>query len=147
MRRPFRSLLLMFALVSALSMSLLAGTPASAATSLEWAMLTKVNADRTAHGLRALPLRSSLTYYAHKHSVAMASRRALYHSDLRKICCFVAIAENVGVGSSLSGIHTAFMNSSGHRANILNRRWEGVGVGVVSSGGRLWVTEIFRDPS
>ena len=39
------------------------------------------------------------------------------------------------------------MNSSAHRANILDRRWRGVGVGVVKSGGRLWVTEIFRQPS
>jgi uncharacterized protein YkwD len=39
------------------------------------------------------------------------------------------------------------MASPAHRANILDRRWRGVGVGVVSSGGYLWVTEIFRQPS
>ena len=38
------------------------------------------------------------------------------------------------------------MGSSGHRANILNPAMRHVGVGVVSSGGQLWVTEIFRTP-
>src|SRR4051812_34198145 len=145
MTHPLPTLLPAFSLACALSASLLAGTPASAATTLEQAMLVKLNYARTSHGLRALPLRASLTYYAHKHSAAMASRHTLYHSNLRAICCYVAIAENGGYGPPLTVVHRASMASSGHRANILPRRWEGVGIGVVSSGGRLWVTEIFRD--
>jgi hypothetical protein len=39
------------------------------------------------------------------------------------------------------------MGSSGHRANILNPAMRHIGVGVVSSGGQLWVTEIFRAPN
>jgi uncharacterized protein YkwD len=144
MRHSIRGLLLSFALASALSVSLLASTPASAATTLELAFLTKINASRVNHGLRPLPLRSGLTGRAHDHSLKMASQRRLFHSDLSRICCYRAIAENVGVGYTVYSIHRAFMNSSAHRANILDRRWNGVGVGVVSSGGRLWVTEIFR---
>jgi uncharacterized protein YkwD len=147
MRHPIRTLLLSFALASALSVSLLAGTPASAATTLELAFVTKINAARTAHGLLALPARSYLTYKAHQHSAAMAKRAKLYHSDLSNIGCYTAVAENVGVGYTVYSIHKAFMNSTYHRANILDRRWRGVGVGVVKSGGRLWVTEIFRQPS
>ena len=39
------------------------------------------------------------------------------------------------------------MASPGHRANIMGTRWDGSGVGVVKSGGYLWVTEIFRETS
>jgi uncharacterized protein YkwD len=147
MRHSIRTLLLSSALASALSVSLLAGTPASAATTLELAFVTKINAARTARGLRALPVGSYLTTKAHAHSVAMARRARLYHTDLSTICCSRAVAENVGVGSTVYVVHAALMNSPAHRANILDRRWRAVGVGVVKSGGRLWVTEIFRQPS
>ena len=147
MHRSIRSLLLSFGLASALSVSLLAGTPASAATTVELAFVTKINAERKLRGLRALPPRSYLTTKAHQHSAAMARRGRLYHSNLSNICCFRAVAENVGVGYTVAGVHRALMGSSAHRANILDRRWRGVGVGVVKSGGRLWVTQIFRQPS
>ena len=147
MRHPIRTPLLSFALASALSVSLLGAAPASAATTLELAFVTKINTARKLRGLRVLAVRSDLTYRAHQHSAAMAKRGRLYHSDLSRICCYRAVAENVGVGYTVYGIHKAFMNSSAHRANILDRRWRGVGVGVVQSGGRLWVTEIFRQPS
>ncbi len=141
-----RTLLSSVGLASALTMSLLAGTPASAATTLELALVTKINAERTARDLRALPATSYLTYKAHQHSLAMARRGRLYHSNLSNICCYQAVAENVAVGYTVTGIHRALMGSSGHRANILDRRWRSVGVGVVKSGGRLWVTQIFRQP-
>ena len=147
MRHSIRTLLLSFALASALSVSLLASTPASAATTVELAFVTKINASRTARGLKALPVRSGLTYAARRHSAAMASRSRLYHSNLSNICCYRAVAENVAVGYTVYSVHKALMSSSAHRANILDRRWRGVGVGVVKSGGRLWVTEIFRQPS
>jgi uncharacterized protein YkwD len=48
--------------------------------------------------------------------------------------------ENVGYGSSVDQIHTLFMGSEGHRANILNPAYGQVGIGVVRSGGTVWVT-------
>ena len=146
-RSVLRSTLLTALLAGGLAVSLITGTPASAATTLERAVVTKINASRVAHGLRALPIRSGLTYQAHKHSAAMASRHRLYHSDLSRICCYRAVGENVGYATTVYRVHKALMASPGHRANILDRRWRGVGVGVVKSGGYLWVTEIFRQPS
>jgi uncharacterized protein YkwD len=147
MRNPIRTLLLSFVLAGALSLSLLAGTPASAATTLERAMVTKINATRVYHGLRALYFAPDMTTIAHRHSAAMASRHRLYHSDLSKVCCWRAVAENVGYATTVYSVHKTMMASPSHRANILDRRWRGVGVGVVQSGGYLWVTEIFRQPS
>jgi uncharacterized protein YkwD len=54
-----------------------------------------------------------------------------------------AIGENVGVGSTVRSVHRALMNSTSHRRIILSRAFTSVGVGVVRSGGRAWVTEIF----
>jgi len=144
MVRSIRTLLLSFGLASALSVSLLAATPASAATTLELAFVTKINAERKLRGLNALPARSYLTTKAHQHSAAMARRGRLYHSNLSNICCYRMVAENVGVGGSVLSVHRALMASPGHRANILQRGWHGVGVGVVKRDGRLWVTQIFR---
>ncbi|HEX7521315.1 MAG TPA: hypothetical protein VF441_04575, partial [Acidimicrobiia bacterium] len=39
----------------------------------------------------------------------------------------------------------AFSNSPPHLENMVNARFEWIGVGVVNSGGRMWVTEEFMD--
>jgi len=145
-RSVLRSTLLTALLAGGLAVALVTGTPASAATTYERAMYTKINASRVAHGLRPLYFAPDLTRIAHAHSARMASRHRLYHSDLSRVCCWRSVGENVGYGSTTYRVHAALMNSSGHRANILASRWTGVGVGVVKSGGYLWVTEIFRQP-
>jgi uncharacterized protein YkwD len=75
----------------------------------------------------------------------MARQHRLYHSDLTKVCCYRSVGENVGYATTVYSVHRAFLNSPAHRANIMGTRWDSIGVGVVSSGGYLWVTEIFRD--
>lgn len=122
--------------------------PVAAASSTESAFVSKINAARAAQGLTTLVVRSDLTSYARSHSAAMARRGSLFHtSDFSVICCWRTVAENVGFGPDVSTIHTMFMNSPEHRANILDARMREVGVGVVSVNGQLWVTEIFRAPS
>lgn len=54
------------------------------------------------------------------------------------------VAENVGCGSSVESLHQAFMNSTGHRANILDGDFTHVGVGVaMAADGTMWVTQNF----
>ena len=85
--------------------------------------------------------------YARSHSRAMAARGDLYHtSNFSVICCWSAIAENIGYGGSVPTLHRAFMASPPHRANLLNRRLRQVGIGIVVEGNRLWITEVFRRP-
>lgn len=128
--------------------ALVGAAPASAVTTREAAMLTKINNARTAHGLRPLRLSGELSTLARSHSRQMASTTTLFHtSSFSSICCWSAIAENVGTGDSVRTVHRAFMRSSAHRSNVLDRRMRQVGVGIVAAGGRLWVTEIFRRPS
>ena len=56
-----------------------------------------------------------------------------------------SVGENVGVGYSVSSLHSAFMGSSGHRANILKPSYNRVGVGVVMDGTKIWVTVRFLE--
>jgi uncharacterized protein YkwD len=139
--------MLVVALIAATS--LVAPTSASAATrgEIERKLVAKINASRIAHGLRPLQVRDGMRSYARKHSSGMAGRSTLYHtSNFTVICCWRSIGENVAYGYGARSIHRMLMNSPGHRANILSPGKRQVGVGVRIYGGRIWVTEIFRQP-
>jgi uncharacterized protein YkwD len=117
-------------------------------TAAERRMASLINHARTSHGRSALRLNSSLSDYARRWSATMASKNRLYHNAslatwLRNWNWRI-LGENVGVGGSVPQLHVAFMNSPPHRANIMDRRFRNVGVGVVVRNGRTWVTVIFR---
>ena len=46
---------------------------------------------------------------------------------------YKSAGENIAANSSNNGAVTAWMNSSGHRANILNSKFNYTGIGVVNS--------------
>ena len=145
--RPALLSLLVTAALTA-STGLVGAGPASATTTREARMLTKINHARANHGLRPLHASPDLMQAARSHSKSMAGSRVLFHTaSFSSLCCWEAVGENVGDGFTVRSLHRQFMHSSPHRANILARRMRQVGVGIVSSGGRLWVTEIFRDPA
>jgi uncharacterized protein YkwD len=75
----------------------------------------------------------------------MAESGRLFHSCLscRRGSGSRALAENVGVGDTVKVVHRALMDSSSHRANILNKSYDRVGVGIVRRGGRTWITQLF----
>ena len=130
------------------STALVGAAPAAAVTTREAKLLTKINNARAAHGLRPLRLSGELSTTARQHSRQMGSATTLFHTaSFASICCWSAIAENVGMGYSVRELHRAFMHSPAHRANILDPRMRVVGVGLVSAGGRLWVTELFTRPA
>jgi len=117
---------------------------------LESDFVAKVNAERSARGLTKLSVASDLVSAARAHSKQMADEHNLYHNPElgTDVGGWKKLGENVGKGPSVSSIHTAFMNSSGHKRNILDSDWTQVGIGVVvDSAGTIWVTEIFRLPS
>ena len=47
---------------------------------------------------------------------------------------FGTAGENLALAPSLDIAHTGLMNSPGHRANILNRSFTKVGIGVLDGG-------------
>jgi uncharacterized protein YkwD len=49
----------------------------------------------------------------------------------------------VGTGGDVDSLHGAFMGSPGHRANVLNGEYDYVGIGLVRTGGTIWVSIVF----
>jgi len=106
--------------------------------------LSKINAARSSAGLPPVSTHSDLVPDARNHSAEMMAAGQIFHSsNLGGVASgWEALAENVGAGPTVDSLHSAFMNSSGHRANILGD-YNYVGVGVVSDGELLWATVIF----
>lgn len=113
----------------------------------EASLVASTNAERAAAGAGALSTDGSLTSIARAHSQAMAAEGTIFHSSNLggQISGWYGLAENVGMAESAATAHSMLMNSSGHRANILNASYDRIGVGAVWSGGALWVTQIFVD--
>jgi uncharacterized protein YkwD len=130
---------------------LLPASPAQAATPAqeEQSFFQKINDERDARGLADLQWDTKLAGTSRSWSGHMAGNGQLSHDpNLAGVAASVepswrGIGENVGVGSSVSSLHGAFMGSSGHRANILKPSYNRVGIGVVHSGGKIWVTVRF----
>ena len=128
-----------------------------AADDVQFAQL--INAERTAAGLAPLSTHLQLTRIAREHAAEMARAddaggrcgdgTTLHHRehlDDGITAAWYTIRENVGCtgGGSVDSLHKAFMNSPGHRANILASDVTFVGVGTWRSGdGTIWVTELF----
>ncbi len=58
---------------------------------------------------------------------------------------FRSIAENVALAPSPQALETEWMNSTDHRANILNPAMNTIGVGLVKRGGNYYAVEDFAD--
>lgn len=143
-------------LASVVLLPMLASAPATASpvapasvSSNEAEFLTRLNLERQARRIPPLVSDPELAPTSRSWSSTMASRNALSHDpNLARIASLVepawrGVAENVGVGYSVQQLHDAFMGSAGHRANMLNASYNRVGVGVVLSGGKIWVTVRF----
>ena len=113
-----------------------------------------MNADRRANGLADLKVSSALTAVARSHSQDMVTRSFFSHTnpdgktvtDRLKAAgiSYTAAGENIAENTSVEAAETAFMNSSGHRANILNSNYTTVGIGVAyDSQGKVYVTQDF----
>ncbi|MGH2794165.1 MAG: CAP domain-containing protein [Actinomycetota bacterium] len=124
----------------------LAAPSASALTSHESCFVNSLNAERSAVGRPKLTVKSDLVANARNHSEDMAADGTIYHNDnLSKQISgdWWALGENVGMGPTCGSIHDAFMASPGHKANILDKDYNQIGVGVVVKDGTIYVTEVF----
>jgi uncharacterized protein YkwD len=109
------------------------------------ATLCLLNAERAAHGLGALRASSKLSVAAQRHSTDMVERRYFAHGNYGARIAHTGwgrrrrsytIGENLGYGSgggaTPRAIVAAWMASAGHRANILERRFHAIGIGIAS---------------
>jgi uncharacterized protein YkwD len=127
------------------------GTVASGVRSAELTprarMLRLLNQARRNHGLPAFRLNVELSKHTWKHSKRMAERNQLFHTanlyETVRTWSPSTWGENVGFARWLKRVRTLWMQSGGHRDNILNPRFRRIGIGVVKARGVLWVTAIF----
>ncbi len=119
---------------------------------MEWHMLRLLNKDRKAHGLPGLFMQEDLREVARKHSRDMAKKDYFSHTNhqgkspsdrLKKARVTDAISgENLakigGFAHPTVRAEIGLMNSPGHRANILNTKYNCVGMGVVKSATRIY---------
>jgi uncharacterized protein YkwD len=126
-----------------------APTSANTAT-IRTAVLCLVNEQRTQRGLTPLVANAQLTTAAQRHSDDMVARKYFSHTsaDGRMFSQRISAAgyltgarsyslgENIAWGSGSLGtpqkIVAGWMNSAGHRANILNASFRDSGVGVAA---------------
>jgi uncharacterized protein YkwD len=125
--------------------------------------LCLLNQERAKHGLRPLRLNKRLSRASLHHSRSMIHKRYFQHGNfvarilnVRYVSRRQAwlLGENIAWGSGSLGTPAkmvrAWMNSSGHRANILSRRFRDVGIGIAlgapavvhaSSGAATYTTD------
>jgi uncharacterized protein YkwD len=117
-------------------------------------LFAAVNQARHAQGLAPLRWNEALATAARRHAEVMAAHGSAQHgyegepglSARAKLAGarFGWLSENViqwPLAPEL--IHTQFMQSSSHRANILDRDMDSVGIAAIERGGRLYVVEDF----
>lgn len=122
---------------------------------MEQEVLRLVNQARTENGLNTLAWADDLADIARAHSADMIKRSFFSHtnpdgqSPFDRIknngISYRAAAENIAYGQpNAASVMNSWMNSSGHRANILNANLKEIGIGAVkNSSGTVYWTQVF----
>lgn len=111
-------------------------------------VLQLVNVQRLAHGLAPLKADACATRFAVAQNARIVSAGTLFHQDLGPIhdaCGVRRAGENVAYGNvSAIQIMLNWMNSEGHRDNILSPLYTHIGVAAAkTSTGRWYATQVF----
>jgi uncharacterized protein YkwD len=116
-------------------------------------LFTMANKARAAQGVSPLQWDPALAGAALNHCARMAAEGPISHQyngepDLSERAGqagahFSLIEENVAQGYQPAAIHQSFMNSQGHRDNLLNPAVDRMGVAVVARGNWIYAVEDF----
>ena len=127
---------------------------------VEQAIYNKVNEERAKAGVPALTYNNTMQKYARIKSQDMGDNNYFSHEDLngnlittqmkKDGVSYKAWGENIAyIGGNISAdalaerFMTNWMNSSGHRANILSTNFSSIGVGVYKIGNKVYATQEF----
>ena len=92
-------------------------------TKAEQAILDRLNAERTARGLQVVVVDHGLMARARAHALWMATNRIMRHS--------AGAWENIAMGQPTpAAAMNTWLNSSGHRANMLSYNARRIGIGT-----------------
>lgn len=111
-----------------------------------WEVLSIANKERAAQGLSALTMDKDLLDAAMQRA---AETSLLFdHTRPNGTTCFTASSkmygENIAMnGSNASDVMDMWMNSEGHRANILGQGYASIGIGCYTEGGHYYWVQCF----
>ena len=130
------------------------GGTSTGTSSAAQAVLAEVNAARAKNGLSALTLDANMNRAAAVRAAELAQSfshtrpngsRGLTALNEAGVSYRTA-GENIASGQqSAQAVVSAWMNSSGHRANILSSLFGRMGVGQATIGGRTYWVQLFAD--
>lgn len=130
------------------------GGTSTSTSSAAQAVLAEVNAARAQNGLSALTLDANMNRAAAVRAAELAQSfshtrpngsRGLTALNEAGVSYRTA-GENIASGQqSAQAVVSAWMNSSGHRANILSASFGRMGVGQATIGGRTYWVQLFAD--
>lgn len=130
-------------------------TPIVELSSMQSEMLSYINTERKKANLPLLLLDEALSKGAYLKSQDMAVNKYFSHTSpsygtpfemmKNQGISYSLAGENIAKNPSVIGSHNAFMNSSGHRANILNSAFQKIGLGFYQDGPYLYVTQWFTN--
>ncbi|MFB4317709.1 CAP domain-containing protein [Actinomadura sp. 21ATH] len=130
------------------------GSAAAAPSSEAGQVVALTNAERRKKGCAALTVDSRLRTAAQRHSADMVARGYFSHSSPGgkgpgdRITAagyrWSTYGENIAAGQRTpASVVSSWMNSSGHRANILNCSFKNIGIGLARKGGTPYWTQVF----
>ncbi|HEU4416737.1 MAG TPA: CAP domain-containing protein [Candidatus Angelobacter sp.] len=112
-----------------------------------------LNHQRESAGIATLEWNDNVAKAARLHAEQLADNHKLSHqfpgeSPLAERlglagARFTDAGENVALTEYVEDVHPALMTSDGHRANMMNPRFNSVGIGVVEREGKVYATEDF----
>lgn len=128
----------------------------SPTSSVEAEVLRLVNVERSKAGLAPLKMSTELSNVARMKSQDMADKNYFSHTsptygspfDMMKQfgINYTAAGENIAKGySSAEAVMNGWMNSPGHKANILSSKFGTLGVGYVNKNGTTYWTQMFTN--
>lgn len=161
-----RKLTLLLSLLIIVSNLAAADAPQPASTDIamtkdELTFVELANKERAERGLQQLTFDPLLVEAARAHSREMAEKHYFSHESPTRALktpmdrylaaekrrpSWALVGENLFYCSLVDVMrgHTALMNSEGHRANILESRFDRIGVGIyVDAKGEFYVTQMF----
>lgn len=122
----------------------------------ESVMFALINEERRKRGISELTLRPEVVPVSRAHAKDMWERKYFSHisPDGKDVgdrlneagVSYYLAGENLALAPTVQTAHTGFMNSEGHRANILNPQFTRVGIGTIDNGryGKMFV-QVFTD--
>jgi hypothetical protein len=118
-------------------------------------LLVMANQERAQRGIQPLAWDRHLAAAAAAHAQRMAQENAISHQfpgepELTSRTAtagarFSLVAENVAIAPTPQVLHTSWMHSPGHRANLLEPHENAVGIAVIASNGELFAVEDFSE--